>query len=99
MTRRHHLFRTAAILAAAVVLAGPAPAFAAGGCSTASADKFQTKNKLEEQLKSAGMTVKRIKVENGCYEVYATDKAGKRVNAAYNAETLAKVDNPEAGEN
>ena len=30
MTRRHRLFRTVAILASAVVLAGPAPAFAAG---------------------------------------------------------------------
>jgi hypothetical protein len=90
--------KTTLLLAAAAMMLA-APAFAAGGCSTASADKFQPKSKLEEQLKSTGVTVKRIKVENGCYEVYATDKTGKRVNAAYNAETLAKVDNPEAGEN
>ena len=30
---------------------------------------------------------------------YATDSAGKRVNLAYNAETLKKLDNAEAGEN
>ena len=29
-------------------------------------------------LKADGLTVKQIKVEKGCYEVYATDKAGKR---------------------
>ena len=40
-----------------------------------------------------------IKVEGGCYEVYATDKAGKRANMAFNAETLEKLDNAEAGEN
>ena len=42
---------------------------------------------------------RQIKVEKGCYEVYAVDKAGKKVNLAYNAETLEKLDNAEAGEN
>ena len=50
-------------------------------------------------LQSDGLTVKQIKTESGCYEVYATDASGKRVNVAYNAETLQKVGNPEAGEN
>ena len=50
-------------------------------------------------LKADGLTVKQIKVEKGCYEVYATDKAGKRQNIAYNAETLQKLNNAEAGEN
>jgi hypothetical protein len=90
--------KTRLLLTTATILFA-APALAAGGCSTASADKFQPKAKLEEQLKSAGLTVKQIKTEKGCYEIYATDKAGKRVNAAYNAETLAKLDNAEAGEN
>ncbi len=54
---------------------------------------------LESQLKAEGLTVRQIKVENGCYEVYAVDKSGKKVNVAYNAETLDKVDNAEAGEN
>ena len=49
-------------------------------------------------LEPTGTTVRQIKTEKGCYEVYAVDKAGKKVNAAYNAETLEKVDNPEAGE-
>jgi hypothetical protein len=43
--------------------------------------------------------MKKLKVEKGCYEVYATDKDGKKVNVAYNAESLEKVDNAEAGEN
>ena len=76
------------------------PAFAAGAtCTTATVSKFQPKATLEAQLKAEGMTVRQIKTEKGCYEVYAVDKDGKKVNVAYNAETLAKVDNPEAGEN
>ena len=35
----------------------------------------------------------------GCYEVYATNKGGNRANMAFNAETLEKLDNAEAGEN
>ena len=50
-------------------------------------------------MKSEGFKVKQIKVENGCYEVYATAADGKRANMAFNAETLEKLENAEAGEN
>ena len=82
----------------AVLMAGPALA-AGTSCSTAPAAQFQPQATLETQLKAEGLTVRRIKVEKGCYEVYAVDKSGKKVNVAYNAETLDKVDNVEAGEN
>jgi len=75
-----------------------APAFAAGGCSTAPAANFKPKATLETQLKADGMRVRQIKIEKGCYEVYAIDKTGKKVNAAYNAETLEKLADAEAGE-
>lgn len=74
------------------------PAMAASVCSTAPKSQWQPQSKLESMLKSEGLTVRQIKVENGCYEVYAVDKAGKRVNAAYNAQTLKKAANAEAGE-
>jgi len=82
--------------ALAVLMAGPA--LATGTCSTAPATQFKPKATLEAQLKSQGLKVRQIKVENGCYEVYAVDKSGKKVNVAYNAETLQKLDNAEAGE-
>ena len=75
-------------------------AFAASAtCSTSPAAKFQPQANLEAMLKKDGMTIRRVKTEKGCYEVYAVDKNGKKVNQAYNAETLEKVANPEAGEN
>lgn len=92
------MYRTLVIAALAGVIAGPALA-AGGTCSTAAKSKFQPKATLEAQLKGEGLTVRQIKTEKGCYEVYAVDKAGKKVNAAYNAETLEKLDNAEAGEN
>src|SRR5271167_550339 len=63
-------------------------ALAAGKCSTAPQSKWQPQPRLEAQLLSDGFKVRQIKVERGCYEVYATDKDGKRINMAFNAETL-----------
>ena len=86
-------------LLALALIGVAAPAFAAGvTCSIADKSKFQPQTKLEDMLKADGLTVRQIKTEKGCYEVYAVDKAGKKINTAYNAETLVKVDNPEAGE-
>jgi hypothetical protein len=92
------MYRAFALTALALLIAAPAMA-ADATCSTAPASKFQPKATLESQLTAEGLTVRRIKLENGCYEVYAVDKANKKVNTAYNAETLEKVGNPEAGEN
>jgi hypothetical protein len=89
--------RILALAALAVLATGPA--MAAGTCSTAPAAQFKPKASLEEKLKAEGLTVRQIKTENGCYEVYAVDKSGKKVNVAYNAETLDKLANAEAGEN
>ena len=87
------------ILAALAVLSA-APAFAADNkCSTAPSSQFKSQSTLENQLKGEGLTVRQIKVEKGCYEVYAIDKGGNKVNVAYNAETLQKLTNAEAGEN
>ena len=92
------MYRTFVVTGLALLIAGPSVA-ASGSCSTAPSSQFKPKATLEAQLTSEGLKVRQIKVENGCYEVYAVDKSGKKVNLAYNAETLEKLDNAEAGEN
>ena len=82
----------------AVALATAGPALAESQCSKSPKDKWQTKTTLEKKLADEGFKVRQIKTEGGCYEVYATDKSGKRANMAFNAETLVKTDNAEAGE-
>lgn len=86
-----------ALTALSVVAAGPA--LAEGKCSSAPKSKWQPRSALESQLQTDGYKVRQIKIEGGCYEVYATDKDGKRANMAFNAETLEKLENAEAGEN
>lgn len=92
------MYRTLVLTVIAGMLAGQALA-AGGTCSTAPKSQFKSKATLQAQLTGEGLTVRQIKVEKGCYEVYAVDKSGKKVNLAYNAETLEKLDNAEAGEN
>jgi hypothetical protein len=103
-TRFRYAFRRSFVkvrlaLVAAIALVGVSPALANGKCSFAPKSKWQPKEALQRQLESDGYNVRRIKIEGGCYEVYAFDKEGNRANMAYNAETLEKLDNPEAGEN
>jgi len=92
------MYRTLSLSALIAVLAGSS-AFAAATCSTTTPDKFKPQADLQKMLEGDGLQVRQIKVEKGCYEVYAVDKAGKKVNAAYNAETLEKTASAEAGEN
>lgn len=82
----------------AVALMATGPAFAGTQCTKAPRSQWQSKAALKKHLKAEGLTVRRIKTEGGCYEVYAVDKKGKHVNAAFNAKTLGKVANAEAGE-
>ena len=87
------------IVISLVAIGLASPAFAAGAtCSTAPQSQWKSQDALKTMLSKDGLTPVQIKVENGCYEVYAKDANGHRVNAAYNAETLVKLDNAEAGE-
>ena len=86
------------LLVVAFALVAASPALADGKCSFAPKSKWQPKEALQRQLEAEGYLVRQIKIEGGCYEVYAFDKEGKRTNMAYNAETLEKLGNPEAGE-
>jgi hypothetical protein len=46
---------------------------------------------LRKQLTEKGWKVRRIKEDGGCYEVYATDEKGERVEAYFHPVTLASV--------
>ena len=44
---------------------------------------WQPRDALRQQLEQQGWTVKRIKVEDGCYEVRGIDSAGNKFKARY----------------
>jgi hypothetical protein len=87
--------KTVAIALAAALGAGlwGSPSQATGLATCDSGDKagWQPVAKLEAQLKEKGWTVRRVKEDGGCYEVYALDDKGQRVEAYFHPVTLAPV--------
>lgn len=74
-----------ATLAFALVIAGPA--MAADVC-TVPPGKAQPKETLQAQLEKDGWTVKQIKDDKGCYEVYASKADGTRMENLFDPATL-----------
>ncbi len=68
----------------AAIIAAASPAAAAGysgTCTAAPKEQWMTEAAAQAKLTEGGYTVKSIKATRagGCFEAYAMDKAGKRV--------------------
>ncbi|MGQ0430282.1 MAG: PepSY domain-containing protein [Gammaproteobacteria bacterium] len=90
---------SAAALVAAIIGASLAQVAGATGlvtCDSGSPDTWQPQEKLTAALKQKGWDVRRVKVDGGCYEVYALDDKGERVEAYFHPVTFARV--PIAGQ-
>jgi hypothetical protein len=53
--------------------------------------EWQPREALQTKLQADGWQVRSIKTEDGCYEAYAVDKDGKRVEAYFNPKTFERV--------
>jgi hypothetical protein len=51
--------------------------------------EWQAKAALQQKLEGEGWKVKTIKIDDGCYEVYGTDAAGKRRETYFDPKTFA----------
>ena len=78
------LFRMLAALAA---LGASCTALADTDCTDPIAE-WKPRDVLRQQVELGGWTVQRIKVDDGCYEVRATDRLGNKVKAKYGPATL-----------
>ncbi len=48
-------------------------------CAEVAKDKWMTEDAIKAKAQELGYTVANLKTEDGCYEVYATDKDGKKM--------------------
>ena len=88
--------KTAFALLAAFALCAASVARATGvaTCDSGPRTGWQPQEKLEKQLvEKNGWKIRRIKEDGGCYEIYAFDKNGDRVNAYYHPVTLVLLPN------
>ena len=60
-------------------------------CDSGLKETWQPPEKLEKILVEKGWKVRRIKEDGGCYEVYALNEKGERVEAYFHPQTLAPV--------
>lgn len=79
-----NLLLTASTLALAL---GASSAYAGDDCHDAVAD-WQPQDTLRQLVEAKGWQVKRIKVDDGCYEVKGLDKAGNKIEAQFSPASL-----------
>lgn len=60
-------------------------------CGNAPEAKWMSKEALTEKVKAMGYDVRKIKVEGSCYEVYAINAKGDKVEELFNPETGEKA--------
>ncbi len=85
---------SAAALVTAALAAGPVHIASATGlatCDSGSPDTWQPQEKLTAMLKEKGWEVRNVKIDGGCYEVYALDEKGERVEAYFHPVSLERV--------
>ena len=80
-----------ACLAAATLSSAPAFATGLATCDSGPQETWQPQEKLQKMLTDKGWQVRRIKIDGGCYEVYALNEKGERVEAYFHPVTLAPV--------
>jgi hypothetical protein len=83
--------------AALIAVLTTAPAAVAGAtglatCNSGSPDSWQSQEKLKAMLEEKGWQIRNVKVDGGCYEVYALDDKGERVEAYFHPVTLERVE-------
>lgn len=82
------------ILASAVVgllFAGSSFATGLATCNSGPRNTWQPQDKLEKMLVEKGWRINRVKEDGGCYEVYAINEKGQRVEAYFHPTTLESV--------
>jgi len=85
------VFSTA--LATAVLASGAA--LAGDKCNVPQAE-WQPKQALQQKLEGEGWQIRKLKVDDGCYEVYGTDARGKRMEVYFDPRTFAVVKSKES---
>ena len=80
------------ILAALIATTAAASAFAGPSCSVPK-DKWMKEADFKAKIEGQGYNIKTFKVSKGkCYEIYGTDRNGKKVEIYFNPETAAVLE-------
>jgi hypothetical protein len=95
VTDRKHFSLTSLAAASAIglmlTLNQPALATGKATCDAGPQTGWQSQEQLGSMLTAKGWQIRRIKIDGGCYEVYAMNERGERVEAYFHPRTFAPV--------
>ncbi len=76
------------VLLSTVLLMSASAAFAGPNCTKEPKDKWKNEKEFQKSLTDQGYTIKKFKVTDGnCFEIYGTNKEGKKVEVYFNPVT------------
>ena len=79
------------LLIPAVVLVAATPALASESKCDVPQAEWQPQSALEGKLQAEGWKIKKVKIDEGCYEVYGFDAKGEKREAHFNPKTFEVV--------
>jgi hypothetical protein len=86
-----HLFARTSLAVTVLFSLAAAQATGLATCDSGPKSGWQPQATLEQRLKAKGYTVRRIKEDGGCYEVYALNEKGERGEFYFHPVTLEPV--------
>jgi hypothetical protein len=84
------LLRSIAFTAALLAI-GPVAATGLATCDSGDKSTWKSMDALKEKLSGEGWKVRHMKEDGGCYEVYAIDDKGSKVEAYFHPVTFERV--------
>jgi hypothetical protein len=85
---------TRIVALAATLACGAAFAQHAEKCEPIPKEEWKPQADLEKKLKDQGWKISRVKITNGCYEVYGRDAKNNRVETFFHPKTFEVVTAP-----
>lgn len=85
--------RILAAVAGSIAILSFVPAGATGlaTCESGPKSGWKSQDDLKKQLTAKGWKIRRIKIDGGCYEVYAINDKGNRVESYFHPVTFDHV--------
>jgi hypothetical protein len=85
-----YLLRTL-LVAGSCALASGASATGLATCNSGPQSGWKSEDALRKKLTDQGWQIRRIKIDGGCYEVYAVNEKGQRVESYFHPVTFEHV--------
>lgn len=80
-----------ALVAVCIVFALPTAAVAGANCKANPKAEWMTEADAQAKLVAQGYKIDKFKIDGNCYEIYGSDKAGKKVEIYFDTKTLEVV--------